>query len=123
GTGPPGPVAPVTSWGTGPPPPPGRGRRVLLKSPPVIVMLVGALLIVAGFGAAMAMVVALLFFELIVNVFAAAFTQDLRWYGPALFDWGPGFTHLVLGLTAAGSALLVAGALWRYRLESPAPPV
>ena len=88
-------------------------------------MLVGALLIVGGLGVAMAVVVALLLVQLFVNMFTVVFTQDLRWYGPGIFDADRGLWNWVLVATSAGSVLLVVGAIRRYGVESarrPAPP-
>jgi hypothetical protein len=84
-------------------------------------MLIGVLLIAGGLGVALVMIVAILFLVLIVNVFALPFTQELRWYGPDLFDWDPGLRNGVIAATAAGSVLLVAGAVRRYGAESPPP--
>jgi hypothetical protein len=84
-------------------------------------MLLGALLIAGGIGVALVMAVAMLFFELIVNVFTVFFTQELRWYGPSLFDSDPGLRNWVIAATAGGSVLLVAGGIWRYVVESPRP--
>ena len=88
-------------------------------------MLLGALLIAGGVGVALVVAVGMLFFELIINVFTIVFTQDLRWYGPSLFDADPGLRNWVIAATAGGSLLLVAGAVWRYAVESPRlpPPV
>ena len=85
-------------------------------------MVLGALLIAGGLGVAAVMVVAMLFFELLVNVFLVAFTQDLRWYGPGLLDVDPGLRNGVVAATAAGSVLLVAGAVRRYGAEPGSPP-
>ena len=84
-------------------------------------MLLGVLLLAGALGLALAIVVAVLFFVLIVNVFTLPFTQELRWYGPDLFDWDPGLRNGVIAATVAGSVLLVAGAVRRYGAESPPP--
>lgn len=83
-------------------------------------MLVGGLLIAGGFGVAMAIVLSLLLVQLFVNLFTVPFTQELRFYGPGLFDWDPGLRNGVLAATTAGSVLLVVGAIRRYAAESQA---
>jgi len=80
-------------------------------------MLVGGLLIGAGLGLALAFGLVLLVVQLFANVFTVPFTQELRWYGPGLLDWDPGFRNLVLAATTAGSVLLVIGAVRRYAAE------
>jgi len=80
-------------------------------------MLVGGLCIAGGLGVAMAFVMVLLVMQLFVDIFTVPFTQELRWYGPGLFDWDPGFRSFVLTATTAGSVLLVIGALRRYSVE------
>jgi hypothetical protein len=84
-------------------------------------MLLGAVLIAGGLVVGLVMAVAMLFFELIVNVFLVIFVQDFRWYGPSLFDMDPGLRNWLIAATAGGSVLLVAGAVWRYVVESPRP--
>jgi len=81
-------------------------------------MLVGGILIAGGLGVAVAFVLVLLVMQLFVNIFTVPFTQELRWYGPGLLDWDPGFRNGVLAATTAGSVLLVIGAIRRYALES-----
>ena len=81
-------------------------------------MLVGGVLIAGGLGVAVAFVLVLLVMQLFVNIFTVPFTQELRWYGPGLLDWDPGFRNGVLAATTAGSVLLVIGAIRRYALES-----
>jgi hypothetical protein len=85
-------------------------------------MIFGAVLIAGGVGVAAVMVVGMLFFELLINMFAVVFTKDLRWYGPSLLDSDPGIRNGVLAATALGSILLVAGAVRRYGAETPPLP-
>ena len=83
-----------------------------------VLMLVGGLLIAGGFVVAMSIVLALLLVQLFVNMFAVAFTQELRWYGPGILDADPGLRNAILVATSAGSVLLVLGAIRRYVAES-----
>ena len=85
-------------------------------------MLLGGLLIAGTLMVAMAVVVGILFFVLIVNVFTVPFTGELRWYGPDLFDMvDPGLRNGMLAASAVGSVLLVVGGVRRYGAESPPP--
>ena len=81
-------------------------------------MLGGGLLIAGGLGVAVAFMLVLLVVQLFFNIFTVPFTQELRWYGPGLLDWDPGFRNGVLAATTVGSLLLVAGAVRRYAFES-----
>ena len=81
-------------------------------------MLVGGLLIAGGFIVAMSIVLALLLVQLFVNMFAVAFTQELRWYGPGLLDADPGLWRGILAATSGGSVLLIIGAIRRSIAES-----
>ena len=84
-------------------------------------MLLGGLLIAGSFVVALAMMVAVLFFVLIVNLFTIPFTGELRWYGPDLFDVDPGLRNAIVAASAIGSVLLVVGGVRRYGAESPPP--
>ncbi len=75
------------------------------------------MLTLAGtFGLLVAVVLVLLVVQLFANVFTVAFTQELRWYGPGLFDWEPGLRNGLVAGSVVGSVLLVAGGVRRYRV-------
>jgi hypothetical protein len=80
-----------------------------------VLLLLGALTLAGTFGVVAAVVLVLLIMQLFVNVFTVPFTQELRWYGPGLFDWEPGLRNGLVAASVVGSVLLVAGGVRRYR--------
>ena len=77
-------------------------------------MLLGALVLAATLGVAVAIMLVLLIMQLFVNIITVAFTQELRWYGPGLFDWEPELRNGLVAGSVTGSVLLVAGGFRRY---------
>ncbi|MGQ0846351.1 MAG: hypothetical protein ACT4QF_19680 [Sporichthyaceae bacterium] len=90
--------------------------------PGVLLAVLGSGLITVALAIPMALVLALLFWQLTANVVMVAFVQEMRWYGPGVFETGGDLWWWVLGLGAAGGALLAWGAALLAKAGTPWRP-
>lgn len=77
------------------------------------VMLAGAVAVVG------ALVLALLFWQLLANIVMVPFKQDLHWYGDSVYTAGGDLWWYVAGSGAVGAALLAAGASMLAKAGAP----
>lgn len=92
------------------PPPPGAPRRKPWGG--IAVAIVGSGLLTVALAIALGVVGGLLFWQLLANVFLCVFVQDIRWYGPGVWEAADDLWLWVLWLGLGGAVLTgIAGAM------------
>jgi hypothetical protein len=76
------------------------------------VFVIGSVLVAGAMAVVMALVMALLFWQLMANIVMVAFVQDLRWYGASVYTAGGDLWWYVGGIGLGGFALIGLGARW-----------
>lgn len=84
-------------------------------------LVLGSIAMSTAIAIVLALVLALLFWQLMANVFAVAFVQELRWYGPSVYTAGGDLWWWVLGGGAAGAVVLGVGVYLLDRAEAEIP--
>ena len=85
----------------------------------VALVAVGGVLVAVAVSIVGALVLALLFWQLMANIVMVIFVQELNWYGPSVYTAGGDLWWYVLGLAAVGGAGLAAGASMLDRAGAP----
>jgi hypothetical protein len=80
---------------------------------------VGGVMVAVAVAIVGALVLALLFWQLMANVVMVIFVQELNWYGPSVYTAGGDLWWYVLGLAAVGGVGLAAGASMLERAGAP----
>jgi hypothetical protein len=76
------------------------------------IFVVGSVLVAGAAAVAMALVMALLCWQLMANVVMVAFVQELRWYGPGVYTAGGDLWWYVTGVGIGGFAVMGLGVWW-----------
>lgn len=84
-------------------------------------LILGSITMTTAVAIVLALVMALLFWQLMANVFAVAFVQELRWYGPSVYTAGGDLWWWVGSVGAAGAVVLGIGAYLMDRAEAEIP--
>ncbi|MGQ0465960.1 MAG: hypothetical protein ACT4QG_11630 [Sporichthyaceae bacterium] len=88
----------------------------------LVLAILGSGLATLAIGLVLALVMALLFWQLMANVVMVAFKQDLHWYGPGVYTAGGELWWWVFGFGAAGAVFLASGATILARAGTPWRP-
>lgn len=94
------------------------------KRRPILAMgllILGSIAMSTTVAIVLALVLALLFWQLMANVFAVAFVQELRWYGPSVYTAGGDLWWWVTGVGIAGAVVTGLGVYGMLRAEAEIP--
>ncbi|WP_019874574.1 hypothetical protein [Sporichthya polymorpha] len=107
--------------GWGPPPAEDSAPTPRKKRPwPAVVLAgIGGVLLAVAFAIVAALVLALLFWQLMANIVMVIFVQELEWYGPSVYTAGGNLWWYVVGIGAVGAAAFVAGMTMLDRAGTP----
>lgn len=103
-------------WG---PPPPPSGPRPKRPWYAVTLAAVGGVLLAVAVAIVGALVLALLFWQLMANIVMVAFKQDLHWYGPGVYTAGGDLWWYVVAISAAGLVVFAAGTTMLTKAGAP----
>jgi hypothetical protein len=82
---------------------------------------IGSVALAAATVIVLALVMAILFWQLLANVVMVAFVQEMRWYGDGIYTAGGDLWWWVFGISAAGVVVLAAGVAMLVRAEAEVP--
>jgi hypothetical protein len=100
-----------------PPGPPGKKPWGALA-----VAIVGSGLITVALAMSMGVILGLLFWQMLANVVMVVFVQELRWYGPGIFEAADGdLWQWVFGLGLGGTVLVGIAGMMLARTNTPFP--
>lgn len=85
-------------------------------------MVAGSLLLIGALAFPVTIFMAILGWNMIINLFGLVIFQELRYYGPHLDDLDPDLINNTLSVGMIGVAILVAGLVLRAALPRPGPP-
>ncbi len=97
---------------------PARKRRPFLA---MALTVLGSIGLASATAIVLALVMAILFWQLMANVFMVAFVQELRWYGDGIYTAGGDLWWWVFGIAAAAGLVLAAGVAMLVRAEAEVP--
>jgi hypothetical protein len=82
---------------------------------------VGSVLVAGAAVVVLALIMALLFWQLMANVVMVAFVQELRWYGPGVYTSGGDLWWYTGGIAVGGFLAMGVGAWWINRAGAKVP--
>jgi hypothetical protein len=92
--------------------PTGPARRDRPPWGAVAIFVIGSVMVTGAAAVVMALILALLFWQLMANVVMVAFVQDLRWYGPSVYTSGGDLWWYTTGIGIGGLVVMGLGVWW-----------